>query len=543
VACARIFFCAAGVALSSHCGNYLSKFLEEELALANPAPSLTYVSDTAAQVKIQAKRLIISIVFRANQAGAYRIVNGLDCATGAVSAISAQTGSLAANTNATASVFIEEIVATANSATICFASTNGKTTSLTKTFASSVFTDLATLQNETYGASGAPIDSGITTSFQIFQNVQTAPAWTNATQNRGAGMVVQNGAREPYGLGAYIDVNDSYRLKFVVADRANHRVLIFNQVPDSNASNPDVVVGQPTFATGGSNYSTVATNNRGFDRPYAARVCATGQLVVADRDNNRIAIFNTLPKSNGAAMDLVLGQNDFTNNVQNTGAVTMNARLFQPGDVTCLKGKLYISDTSNHRLVVHNNFPTVTATSADYAIGQPSLAAPGASGFDFVAVPDYLNLPLQIAYSGSQFFLVDSTNHRVLVYNSIPTAGQKPDFIIGQIDSTSRTANQGAANPLQTSLSAPRSMSISGTKLAISDQSNERIMFFNLPITGNAPSATHQVGRASFTDGTSEAVAQATFSGQLPRDILFDGKFIWVADAGNHRVQYLALPF
>ena len=90
-----------------------------------------------------------------------------------------------------------------------------------------------------------------------------------------------------YSLGAYVDPNDGNRVKLFVNDRGNHRVLIFNTIPQDATALPDVVVGQPNFTSGTANAGGV-TSAVGFDENVHMSVCSNGKMFVADRNNNRV---------------------------------------------------------------------------------------------------------------------------------------------------------------------------------------------------------------------------------------------------------------
>src|SRR5262249_48773413 len=110
------------------------------------------------------------------------------------------------------------------------------------------------------------------------------------------------------------------------------------------------VVGQPDFTT--TDYKITQT---GMRNPTA--VASDGNiLVVADSLNNRVLIWNRIPTSNGAPADIVLGQTDFTT-VATT--IVVNASTFRaPQGVWVQGGKLYVADTQNNRVMIWNSIPT-----------------------------------------------------------------------------------------------------------------------------------------------------------------------------------------
>ena len=76
------------------------------------------------------------------------------------------------------------------------------------------------------------------------------------------------------------------------------------------------------------------------------------------------------------------------------------------------------------------------------------------------------------------------------------------DLVIGQVDFTHNTANQGGS-PAANTLSFPIGFAYDGKRLFISDYSNNRILVFNngVPTTNNA-SADMVIGQADFVHGS-----------------------------------------
>jgi len=527
----------------SACGNGLNLFIDEDTDFV-----ITYESDTTATLTTNQYGAYFNAVFNLNRSGNYSIRFGSNCASASLSPKVPQSATAAKKQSITVSILITDVAAANNAFLICAAdSKNYKSGFYKKEIATSVLQDLAYQQNETTGGSGAALNSGTTSAFQLFQVPQTSPNWSNNSQNRVGGATVVNGVQANYGMFAGIDVNDGYKLKLFVVDRSNHRVLIFNSIPTSNAVNPDVVVGQSSFTVGSANAGLGSTNAAGFASPLSAAVCANGQFFVSDRNNNRVAGFNRVPATNGASMDFVLGQVNFTTNQANQGGTVKANTLQEPYQALCIKSRFYIADTTNNRVLVFNRIPSLSNTSASMAIGQPDLLT-NTGNFNWTITSSYLSDPYQIGYDNTsgQFFIAEAVNNRVSVFSAIPSvADTRPNYALGQVSPSQRTSNQGMAAPSQTSLDSPKSLAFRGSKLAVGDQANGRIVFYDLPITQFAPAATHLIGRDNFTDGTVKPVQQATFAtgGAALKDILFDGSFIWAQDSGNNRLQVIPLPF
>jgi hypothetical protein len=209
-------------------------------------------------------------------------------------------------------------------------------------------------------------------------------------------------------------------MKLVVADAFNHRVLIWNAIPTSNFAPADVVVGQLDFATGTSGLAADRMN-------VPAGVASDGtRLVVADDNNNRVLIFHTLPTSNGASADLVLGQPDFVSSTPNNGGLGAQTLWF-PIAATIDGSRLLVADNANHRVLVWNSFPTASSQSADVVLGQPDFATNTVPG-GVCPKPDARSLryPRGVAVAGGCVFVGDSGNHRVVAYDESPSSPSSP---------------------------------------------------------------------------------------------------------------------
>jgi hypothetical protein len=377
-----------------------------------------------------------------------------------------------------------------------------------------------------FGGSGVVLNSGIAGPFVLFQNDSVS-----RLVNRDGGAVKANGVSNPYSLGAYVDPNDGNRIKLFVNDRGNHRVLIFNTIPQDATALPDVVVGQPNFTAGTANAGG-ATSAVGFDESVHMSVCSNGKMFVADRNNNRVMAFNRVPTANGTAADFVIGQPDFVTN----GAATTDKGLNHPYAAYCMANKLFVVEQGNHRILVFDPIPTATNPTASYVIGQPDMVT-GTAG----CTADKLNSPYEILRYGDTFFVADGGNQRVLQFDTIPAAtGALPTAVLGQTGFTSCLQNKGAATPSNSSLAFPNGLAAKGNLLAVSDHTNNRTMLFDLPITSNQ-SASKQIGQPDFITATNVTPPTAN-SVTTTKGLIFDQQYLWIGDGGNNRLAVIPLP-
>jgi len=219
-------------------------------------------------------------------------------------------------------------------------------------------------------------------------------------------------------------------VRLFVASPTHHRVLIWNTLPTENNAPADLVVGQPDFAEpssvpgGVSNIGECRSGQDGLCRPWD--VAFDGQHVfVADNGNNRVLIWNSLPTTSGQPADVVLGQPDFDSTAPGGGATGMTSPTHLHADGQ----RLFVSDTYNQRVLIWNTIPTTNGQPADLVLGKPSFDAPPHE------TSPTLNLPMGLYSDGNHLFLADNSNHRVLIWNTIPTvSGQLPDLVLGQPD-------------------------------------------------------------------------------------------------------------
>ena len=255
-----------------------------------------------------------------------------------------------------------------------------------------------------------------------------------------------------------------------------------------------VVVGQADFTSNVANRGAAAGANTltvSFGNP------AVGSLYVPDYSNSRVLGYTTVPTTNGAAADFVLGQPDFTTTSRLVTATGMST----PQTVVTYQGKLLVVDYHNNRVLIWNSLPTSTQTPADVVVGQPSMTT-NTSG----CTNSTLTLPESIAVVNGSLIVADTPNNRVLVWNTIPTTnGAAADMVGGQPDFTTCTV---PATPSATSFAYPFDIASNGTHLAITDLDNNRVLIWNtIPSCTPTPCAITTapdvvLGQPGFTSAT-----------------------------------------
>jgi hypothetical protein len=258
----------------------------------------------------------------------------------------------------------------------------------------------------------------------------------------------------------------------VVADSGNNRVLIWNGVPTTSGTLPDVVVGQDSFDS-----SISGTTETRLAYPVAA-IVANGRLVVADQNNNRVLVWNTVPTVSGTAADMVLGQQDFISYDDDDEADEMN----RPAGLWSDGFRLLVSDTGNNRILYWALFPQRTGAKANYVIGQTEFSRSTAG-----SSASTLRTPFGVSSDGTRIYVADSGNNRVLEFDSFPIEnGEEAVTVYGQAydNFSTNTANDddqdGDAddNPSARTVSGPSGAFVYSGVIYVSDRNNNRVMMF-----------------------------------------------------------------
>jgi uncharacterized protein (TIGR03437 family) len=353
----------------------------------------------------------------------------------------------------------------------------------------------------------------------------------------------QSGFRNP----TYIATDGKMLL---VSDTDNNRVMLWKTIPTTPDQPADLVLGQPNFTT--ASIGLTSSTMRG---PQGVWIQGT-QIFVADTQNHRVLIWNSIPTSNGQAADVVLGEPNFTSapapTVSNLPATASN--LFSPVAVTSDGQHLFVADLGHSRVLIWNSIPTQNGQAADVVVGQPNMTSQGdnnatgaciTNGTDSDGVPTYpagcqsfcpstgtdsvgtvqypvrcgytLSSPRYVLSDGTRLYIADSGNDRVLVYETIPTTnGAKYNRNLGQTDEYSDqvTTSSDTFRPdydiLESSadtIRTPYGLAWDGTNLYATDPYDLRVLVFtpatsNIPVAGitnGASQNTYAVGTVSLT--------------------------------------------
>lgn len=157
----------------------------------------------------------------------------------------------------------------------------------------------------------------------------------------------------------------------------------------------DAVVGRPDFVTlapGAPSAASMVQVSGTAEDP------VTSELWVADLGQHRVLRFaSAAGLANGEAANLVLGQADFTSVAPNRGgAIAANTLNFPIAVAVDGAGRLYVSDTGNHRILVFHP-PFATGMAANSVVGQADFVS-GAANRGGAVAANTLNSPRGLAH-------------------------------------------------------------------------------------------------------------------------------------------------
>jgi len=312
--------------------------------------------------------------------------------------------------------------------------------------------------------------------------------------------------------------------KLVVVDAGNNRVLIWNTIPTGNGIAADVVLGQANFTSGNPNRGVALTSTSAaagyLFTPTAVTTDGT-KLIVADTNNSRVLIWNTVPSVSGTSADVVLGQANFNARGANFGGSIQNNGLSLPRGVSVSGTKLVVADTGNSRVLVWNAIPTVNATAADRVIGQADFGTGSTNRGDQNPSASSLDGPEGVALFTDLLYVSDTGNNRVLSFNLAQTGDLQATLVIGQPNFT--TVRPAATTPVaSTTLNVPVGVVAFGSTLVVVSQAENRALAFDPLPSANLPAASKAVGQTNLTDSAPNRSTQVITIPNVPGSAFFD---------------------
>lgn len=307
-----------------------------------------------------------------------------------------------------------------------------------------------------------------------------------------------------------------------VADSNNSRILLYS-VPTTTGQTAAFVLGQPDFTS-----SSGATSATGLYYPVKGTADSSGNLWVADCDNNRVVEYKT-PFSNGMAASIVLGEPDMNTSTGGTSATTLSC---PSGIAFDTHGNLWVSDYSNSR-VVEFTAPFTSGMAGSVALGQADLNSANCGTSATGLCDPWEGLAFD---SKGNLFVGDYGNCRIVEYHAPFSTGMAASIAIGQSDLNSSNCGTSAST-----LDSPLGVAFdSKGNLWTGDYNNSRVLEFQAPFSANM-SASIVIGQADFTSSGNSTPASAL---SYAYDVSFDSKGnLYVADTSNSRTLMFSAPF
>jgi uncharacterized protein (TIGR03437 family) len=383
-----------------------------------------------------------------------------------------------------------------------------------------------------------------------------------------------------------------------VSDYYNNRVLRYpaaNLTPHTVLPQADLVLGQFVFNTTAFPTSTNTPpqlNKGGLQNPTGMVFDGNGNLYVGD-NYGRVLYFLTPFQVNGQSATRVLGlcEAGITPETATSCSATNGYGLVNPTNSSGATGlfsdgqHLFVADSGNHRIVeydVPGNWPagpnpaTIPQVVQDSppifaVIGQPNMTSGKANQHQPEPNAGTFSAPIGGAFNcatsscvGSDMWVVDNGNNRVLGFQAQGTSYSTATRLVGQLDYPYFQPNliEGRELFLSTGNVAGGDVAIDHSSnpphLYIADTFNHRILGFMNALTvkpgvpadiviGQSPlngQARTQFYRALINNPQNDPQVQTKTGLNLPSGVTVDASGnLWVADSGNSRVLRFPAPF
>lgn len=365
-------------------------------------------------------------------------------------------------------------------------------------------------------------------------------------------------------LSSYLTFDSSGNLW--VADAGNNRMLRFNAnvLGSQAASGPsaDLVLGQPDFVSNAYNpgNSNAFLSTTAIDVPTGIAFDAAGRLFVSESVSNRRGrvLVWTPPFFIGEAASKILGV-DASTPAPPTNSQYQLAQA--PGALFPIGTSMAIADTYDNRLLVFPPIeqwvPNQTWQAATTVIGQPDFSSVSANQALPTATASTLNLPVAAVFFGSNLYVADSGNNRVLVMPQNGTTYGPATMVLGQDAMTLNAPNlvegrefdfQSAAGGADAGVAVD--LNSNPPHLYVADTYNNRILGYNdLRDISAGAKADLVIGQPDFqqvlVNYPNNNANMTNASGlNAPTGLVVDASGnLYVADTGNGRVLRFPAPF
>ena len=335
-----------------------------------------------------------------------------------------------------------------------------------------------------------------------------------------------------------------------VRDTNGYRVGIYKAAPKARAP-IDVAVGQPDASHVVVGPVTASSLTVGGRASISLGGSSTGMLV--PDAGYRVLVWEKTPTYHFQPADRVIGQPGFTTLDRSVDYRGVGARtLAYPADVQVAPGSgdVAVADRGNNRVVL---YPAAAASMASPAasviLGQPDERGYIPNVDQKSASASTMSGPSGVALDGQHLIVADTENHRVLVWNKVPTkTGTPADLVLGQSDFAGHAPNQGRgdqrpvdgfSDAFSDGFFQPVGVASDGTHLLVADRMNNRILGWRTFPTKNGQPADFVLGQDApsyLQPNHGNGPHKPALDGfNLPTAIVLAGSSLWVADTENNR--------
>lgn len=283
---------------------------------------------------------------------------------------------------------------------------------------------------------------------------------------------------------------------FLIADTGNNRILGFKKVPTSTATPADFVYGQDDMASNNRSDLLNQPSKVSFSKDGTKLLVVdsgNNRVLVWDAALTNFTGTGQVP-INTVVPNKVVG--DGTSAISATSLSNPTGASFAP--TIASPNRLVVADKGNNRVLIYNDYTTYTTVTATNPVvlgqrnqttgvntpncPQSTVSVPDCTiGTGLYPYADSLRTPSDVWSDGTNMLISDSGNNRVLFFTSVPTVNEAPaTSVIGQ------TSMIGAAGPSsgQSGLNGPQGIWTDPfTKIIyVADFNNNRVLGFNKPV-------------------------------------------------------------
>ncbi len=323
-----------------------------------------------------------------------------------------------------------------------------------------------------------------------------------------------------------------------ISDTGHHRLLGWKKLPHRDLLPADYLIGQSDFRAEEGRNAKKTVSASSLNVPTGICRCGQG-MAVADAWNHRVLIWNSVPEDSHVPADIVLGQTDFLSNEANEGKQKASANSFHwPYGVAWMEGHLFVADSENRRVLIWNGLPDTHNQPADVVLGQKNFSTRDENaGGDPGAMS--MRWPHGLAMWMGNLCVADAGNNRIMVWKGIPTAnGADCDYVLGQESTTRVDHNLSLYWPRANSLNMPYAVTSKNEWLIVADTANSRLLGWHIDDLHTGADARALMAQRNFHEkGDNRWQPACADSLCWPYGIQSVNDKLVIADSGNNRVS------